>query len=122
MTTRAIVLLLATMAAVGERLPLRRRTNTRGGMNMNCGLHDAWTLAEAFRAEARDTALDAWAQARRSVAVDELVPRTDRSVGGGATFLAAVEATARDPARALQFVRDAAMLDIAPRFDGEVGA
>ena len=100
-------------------------TNTRGGMNMNCGLHDAWTLGQAFATNdlaTLDVALDAWAAARRSIAVDELVPRTDRMVGGGATFLAAVEATARTADRALQFVRDAAMLDIAPSFTATVAA
>jgi 2-polyprenyl-6-methoxyphenol hydroxylase-like FAD-dependent oxidoreductase len=89
-------------------------TNTRGGMNMNCGLHDAWTLGEAFRAADLDASLGQWARARRAVAIDELIPRTDRSVGGGATWFAAVEAAARDPERAKAFVRDAAMLDIAP--------
>jgi hypothetical protein len=83
-------------------------------MNMNCGLHGAWTLGEAFRAADLDASLGQWARARRAVAIDELIPRTDRSVGGGATWFAAVEAAARDPERAKAFVRDAAMLDIAP--------
>ena len=100
-------------------------TNTRGGMNMNCGLHDAWTLGQVFAARdvaTLDAALDAWAAARSAIVVDELVPRTERMVGGGATFLAAVEATARTQDRALQFVRDAAMLDIAPAFTAAAAA
>jgi hypothetical protein len=63
-----------------------------------------------------DALLDTWARTRRALATDELIPRTDRSVGGGATFFAAVEASARDPLLAREFVRDAAMLDIAPSF------
>jgi 2-polyprenyl-6-methoxyphenol hydroxylase-like FAD-dependent oxidoreductase len=95
-------------------------TNTRGGMNMNCGLHDAWTLGRTFTGvrdpRVLDALLDTWARNRRALATDELIPRTDRSVGGGATFFAAVEASARDPLLAREFVRDAAMLDIAPSF------
>ena len=53
---------------------------------------------------------------RRRVALDHLIPRTDRSVGGGATYLAAIEATAREPGLARSFIRDAAMIDIAPDF------
>jgi len=95
-------------------------TNTRGGMNMNCGLHDAWTLGQTFAGIrdplALDGLLESWARARRALAINELIPRTDRSVGGGATFFASVEASARDEALAREFVRDAAMLDIAPSF------
>ena len=95
-------------------------TNTRGGMNMNCGLHDAWTLGQTF-AGVRDPGtlgglLDSWARARRAIVTDELIPRTDRLVGGGATFFASVEATARQEGLSRDFVRDAAMMDIAPSF------
>ena len=91
-------------------------TNTRGGMNMNCGLHDAWTLGEAFAAHSIEAGLDIWTSSRRAVATDKLIPRTDRSVEGGVTFLASIEASARKPERALLFVRDAAMIDIAPAY------
>jgi 2-polyprenyl-6-methoxyphenol hydroxylase-like FAD-dependent oxidoreductase len=95
-------------------------TNTRGGMNMNCGLHDAWTLGRTFAGIrdplALESLLDSWARARRTLTTEELIPRTDRSVGGGVTFFAAVEASARDEKLARAFVRDAAMLDIAPSF------
>ena len=91
-------------------------TNTRGGMNMNCGLHDAWTLGEAFGAREIDLAIESWANQRRDVVRNKLLPRTDRSVQGGATFFASVEASARDPQRARRYVRDAAMIDIAPAY------
>ena len=91
-------------------------TNTRGGMNMNAGLFDAWDLGRAFAQPHLERALDDYALGRRRMALKHLIPRTDRSVGGGSTYLAAIEATARDPALARAFVRDAAMLDIAPEF------
>ncbi|MBL8384991.1 MAG: FAD-dependent monooxygenase [Burkholderiales bacterium] len=95
-------------------------TNTRGGMNMNAGMFDAWTLAQEFSgaadAAALEVALDTWADRRRAIAVDELVTRTERSVGGGATYLAAIEASARFPDRARRFLREVTMLDIAPDF------
>lgn len=93
-------------------------TNTRGGMNMNAGLHDAWVLGHALASTGYESALDHYAASRRRVALDHLIPRTDRSVGGGATYLAAIEATAREPGLARSFIRDAAMIDIAPDFRG----
>lgn len=93
-------------------------TNTRGGMNLNCGMHDAWALAQAFRrgvdAGSLASAVATWAAVRRSVVADTLVPRTDRVVEGGLTYLASVEASARHPDLALAFLRDAAMIDVAP--------
>ncbi len=95
-------------------------TNTRGGMNMNCGLHDAWTLGQTFTGihdqRTLDGLLESWARTRRAVVTEELIPRTDRLVGGGAMFFASVEASARQESMALDFVRDAAMIDIAPSF------
>ena len=95
-------------------------TNTRGGMNMNCGLHDAWTLGQTFTGIHDPLTLggllDSWAHARRAIVTDELIPRTDRLVGGGAMYFAAVEASARQEGMARDYVRDAAMMDIAPSF------
>jgi 2-polyprenyl-6-methoxyphenol hydroxylase-like FAD-dependent oxidoreductase len=91
-------------------------TNTRGGMNMNCGLHDAAALGGALLAAARGDgeALDAYARERRRVAVEALVPRTDRTVSGGADWLAEVRALAADRDRARAYLRRAAMLDMVP--------
>jgi 2-polyprenyl-6-methoxyphenol hydroxylase-like FAD-dependent oxidoreductase len=92
-------------------------TNTRGGMNMNCGLHDAAALGAALvvaAARGDEAALDAYAGERRRVAVEELVPRTDRTVRGGTAWLAEVAALARDPGATRTYLRSAAMLDMAP--------
>lgn len=98
-------------------------TNTRGGMNMNCGIHDAWAMAEAL-AGALPTgdwaAVETVADARRAVAVETLIPRTDRNVAGGEAWLAEIAATAADPARARAYLRGTAMLDIAPRVEERV--
>ena len=89
-------------------------TNTRGGMNMNCGLHDAWALAQAFAQADPNAALTRYAAERRAVVMQELIPHTDRLVDGGASWLAAVERISRDPERTDAFLRSAAMVDIAP--------
>lgn len=99
-------------------------TNTRGGMNMNCGLHDAWQLAAAMTEAmktGRHAALDAYAEERHRIATDFLIPRTDRSVGDAATWLETVSARAADPEATRAFLVEGAMLDIAPRPFG-VGA
>ena len=89
-------------------------TNTRGGMNMNCGIHDAWTLGAA--AGAGDmAALHAAAKARRQVAVNQLIPRTDRTVAPGQDWREGVLAYARDPRAARAYLREACMLDMVER-------
>lgn len=85
-------------------------TSTRGGMNMNCGIYDADALAEAIAggwgvAEAADE--------RRRVATDLLVPRTDRTVSGGAAWAETLRETAGSPEASLAYLRTAAMLDMA---------
>ena len=91
-------------------------TSTRGDMNMNCGLHDAWTLGEAFTAKSLLAGLDTWTSSRRAAIVDNFIPLTERANRGGAMFLASIEASARKSAEARRFVREAAMIDIAPSF------
>jgi 2-polyprenyl-6-methoxyphenol hydroxylase-like FAD-dependent oxidoreductase len=59
-------------------------TNTRGGMNMNCGIHDAAALAPVIAAALAggDPArVDETADGRRRVAMEALIPRTGD--GGG---------------------------------------
>ncbi|MFN6953266.1 MAG: FAD-dependent oxidoreductase, partial [Acetobacteraceae bacterium] len=68
-------------------------TNTRGGMNMNAGIHDAWTVARALLAGGIPAAAAA-AEERHRIARDLLLPRTDRSVSGGEGWLERVRATA----------------------------
>lgn len=92
-------------------------TNTRGGMNMNCGIHDAFALgaalAESWRA-GDAAAANACADERRRVAVEQLIPRTDQVVTGGPQWLAEVSACARNRAASHAFLRRAAMFDMSP--------
>jgi 2-polyprenyl-6-methoxyphenol hydroxylase-like FAD-dependent oxidoreductase len=92
-------------------------TNTRGGMNMNLGIHDAFALAAPLsRAihRGRQEGVEDWARERRRIAVEEVLPRTDRAVGAGTAWLDEVRREADDPARALAFLRRASMLDLSP--------
>lgn len=89
-------------------------TNTRGGMNMNCGIHDAWELAPAIAEAWRrgdPSLLEAPARRRRDVAVTQLIPRTDRSVSS-ASWIDDALARAADPAQARAHLRAACMLDM----------
>jgi len=90
-------------------------TNTRGGMNMNCGLHDAFAIATAIVRALRGegpAVVAAAADERRRVATEMLIPRTDRNVAGGQAWLDQVRAMAADPAQALAYLRTTAMLDM----------
>jgi 2-polyprenyl-6-methoxyphenol hydroxylase-like FAD-dependent oxidoreductase len=90
-------------------------TNTRGGMNMNCGIHDAYADALAIvRALRGDgpAAVEAAADDRHRVATTMLIPRTDRNVAGGEKWLDQVRSMAADPAQARSYLRTTAMLDM----------
>jgi 2-polyprenyl-6-methoxyphenol hydroxylase-like FAD-dependent oxidoreductase len=90
-------------------------TNTRGGMNMNAGIHDAMTLAATLHAVlhgADDALLDGWAAARLRVVRDALLPRTDARVAGGPEDEVA-RMSSLPPEEALRWAREACMLDIA---------
>lgn len=93
-------------------------TNTRGGMNMNCGIHDAWGIAQAIAATAASSdpapAVEAAADERLRVANQMLIPRTDRNVAGGDAWLDKVRAMAASPRETLAYLRTAAMLDMTP--------
>lgn len=89
-------------------------TNTRGGMNMNAGLHDAATLAAtlaAVLAGADAALLDRWEQARLRVTAEVLLARTDRAVASASAWRDEAVAAAADPARAGAWLAAAAMLD-----------
>ncbi|HEV2909346.1 MAG TPA: NAD(P)/FAD-dependent oxidoreductase [Candidatus Eremiobacteraceae bacterium] len=91
-------------------------TNTRGGMNMNCGIHDAYAIAGAIARAVNggDPAIvKAAADERRRVATQMLIPRTDRNVTGGPAWLEQVRAMAASTAKALAYLRTTAMLDMA---------
>jgi 2-polyprenyl-6-methoxyphenol hydroxylase-like FAD-dependent oxidoreductase len=89
-------------------------TSTRGGMNMNCGIHDASAVARALVTQ--DPAVISEAvQARHRVATEALIPRTDRSVSGGQAWMDVLRDTAADPAASTAYLRTAAMLDMLER-------
>ena len=98
--------------------PVTRVTNTRGGMNMNCGIHDAWVLAQSLVADAPvEPALARYAEERRRVAIEQLVPRTDRNVSAGRGRVAEMADIAGNPDRARGWLRNSSMLDMSPRID-----
>ena len=95
-------------------------TNTRGGMNMNCGIHDGCVIGNAVidALGSGDTAgVTASAEKRRTIAATLLAERTDRSVGDLAGWAARVRAIAADPATAREFLVQTSMLDMIDRED-----
>ncbi len=90
---------------------------TRTGLNMNCGLHDAMAAAEALAAalhcpDSADAALELYARERRLVATGQLLPYADRVVPGDAASAADLVDAAADGARARAWLRSAGMLDM----------
>jgi len=90
---------------------------TRFGLNLNCGLHDALAAAEAMvgalhTPAAADTLLQRYASERRQIATAQLLPHADRAIPGEETWAAELAAAAADPERARAWLRTACMLDI----------
>jgi 2-polyprenyl-6-methoxyphenol hydroxylase-like FAD-dependent oxidoreductase len=85
-------------------------TNTRGGMNMNAGIHDAATLVATIAA-GDDALLDAWEAARLRVTAEVLLARTDRAVASATSWRDEAVVAAAEPARAEGWLVAAAMLD-----------
>lgn len=101
-------------------------TSTAGGLNMNAGIHDAvelgQTLARVLGGEAGHGALDAWAARRRSVLLDQVIPRSEARVAGVqdrdtsrlAAAMAGLRAIAGDPGATRVYLAQASMLDTLP--------
>lgn len=93
-------------------------TNTRGGMNMNCGIHDAqalsWAIIRALR-ERRPELVEEAARERKRVAEEMLIPRTDRNVAGGEGWLETIRGIAGSRVAAADYLATAAMLDMLER-------
>jgi 2-polyprenyl-6-methoxyphenol hydroxylase-like FAD-dependent oxidoreductase len=102
-------------------------TNTRGGMNMNCGIHDAWVFGRALIRTLADDAparsgtgidpgrfplLEAAAQARQRVVVEKLLPRTDTMVSNPGGWLTHVRRMLAHEDDARRYLTEAAMLDM----------
>ncbi|MEU0400255.1 FAD-dependent oxidoreductase [Streptomyces sp. NPDC006197] len=100
-------------------------TSTAGGMNMNCGLHDAvaWgrALTRIHDGEADERILDGVAAERRSAVTDKVIPRSEARTAGiddAAGLRRALEGIGRiaaDPARVTDYLFAASLLDCAPR-------
>jgi len=85
-------------------------TTTRGGMNMNAGIHDAAVLATVL---ARDPGgLAAAARDRLAIAREKLLPRTHDTLDAPAARLVRVRAVHDDPPARAEFLRRTAMLDM----------
>lgn len=85
-------------------------TTTRGGMNMNAGIHDAAVIASAL-ARDPDGVAEAAAQ-RLAVACDLLLPRTHETLEDPMARLQRVAAISTDAKARLDFLRRSAMLDM----------
>lgn len=57
-------------------------SSTTGGMGLNSGIHDAVALADAFSAGDENTALESYAEGRRTVAEQTIQPMTTSSSRG----------------------------------------
>ncbi|MFE5943918.1 FAD-dependent oxidoreductase [Streptomyces sp. NPDC056480] len=101
-------------------------TSTAGGLNMNCGIHDAVDSARALAAVLRgdapgDAALDAALERRRSVVETAVIPRSEARTAGLDSAdelparLASLRRTAADPRAAVDYLLKASLLDVAPR-------
>lgn len=93
-------------------------TNTRGGMNMNCGIHDADCLARAIIKALPDDGVERVQQAalkRQHIAQTMLIPRTDRNISGGEGWLETIKQLAADKNAAADYLATAAMLDMLDR-------
>ncbi|MFJ2938099.1 FAD-dependent oxidoreductase [Streptomyces sp. NPDC087219] len=101
-------------------------TSTAGGLNMNCGIHDAVETGRALAAVLRgdapgEAALDAALERRRSVVETAVIPRSEaRTAGLDSTAelparLASLRRTAADPRSAVDYLLKASLLDVAPR-------
>ncbi|HEY0295618.1 MAG TPA: FAD-dependent oxidoreductase [Bordetella sp.] len=90
-------------------------TNTRGGMNMNCGIHDSYTLARAMVRAIQDgdaAGLHAAAAERLRVVSEVLLPRTDSMVSQEGTWIERVSKLLNEPDHARDYLYKSAMLDM----------
>ncbi|MFE4311790.1 FAD-dependent oxidoreductase [Streptomyces sp. NPDC056891] len=101
-------------------------TSTAGGLNMNCGIHDAVETGRALAAVLRgdapgEAALDAALERRRSVVETAVIPRSEARTAGLDSAaelparLASLRRTAADPGSAVDYLLKASLLDVAPR-------
>jgi len=85
-------------------------TTTRGGMNMNAGIHDAAIIATALTRD--PDSLMRVAGERLMVAREVLLPRTHDTLEEPSARLQRVQALQREPQARREFLRRGAMLDM----------
>jgi len=95
-------------------------TNTKGGMNMNCGIHDAYAVACSLIEELGSSDPDCQAfentlRDRFTIASEVLLPRTDKNVTGKDDWLEFIANAAADPQKARDYLLTSSMLDMAPK-------
>ena len=114
------------LAAEGEVLVLgdaAHVTSTAGGLNMNSGIHDAFSLmpllADFLFGRCGRHEVEAAADTRRRFMVEEVVPRTERRVRGlqdddagrPGEHMEEIAGLAEDPGAARKFLVEASLLD-----------
>jgi 2-polyprenyl-6-methoxyphenol hydroxylase-like FAD-dependent oxidoreductase len=90
-------------------------TNTRGGMNMNCGIHDGFVIATAMVnaiANGDIAGLEQAANERHRVSRDLLLPRTDTMVSQEKAWIEKVDGLLSDKDKASAYLAQTAMLDM----------
>lgn len=90
-------------------------TNTRGGMNLNAGLHDAFALAHAAIESAANgqlAPLHRAADERKRITSDLLIPRTDENVGTGSERVKSIVDIAQSKDKSVDYLAKQAMLDM----------
>ncbi|NEW36031.1 FAD-dependent monooxygenase [Nocardia cyriacigeorgica] len=85
-----------------------------GGMGLNSGVHDAYTLAQVLVGESADD-LDQWASRRRAVALSEIQRITHRntrdlSIGEKDSRVRELREISEDPQRAREWMLEASMI------------
>ncbi|QIE45002.1 FAD-dependent monooxygenase [Pseudohalocynthiibacter aestuariivivens] len=102
----------ARVFLAGDALHL---TNTKGGMNLNAGLHDAFALGHAATTALRSgssASLERAAAERARVARDVLIPRTDENIGTGLDRVKRIATLSQSPDKAAAFLAKQAMFDM----------
>jgi 2-polyprenyl-6-methoxyphenol hydroxylase-like FAD-dependent oxidoreductase len=101
-------------------------TSTAGGMNMNCGLHDAFdigqSIVEDYRGTGSSGGIDSAVHRRRAAVIDRIIPRSEARVAGVAeadpdAMSRSVQALidiAADPRLSTEYLFEASMLDTMP--------
>lgn len=90
-------------------------TNTRGGMNMNCGIHDGFVIANAMVTALGDndpSELERVASERHRISRDELLPRTDTMVSQEKAWIEKVNGLLSHKEKAISYLAQTAMLDM----------